>query len=386
MAWPHRNHNKKKIGLVLTGGGAKAAFQVGVLAGISEILGQPQTTPFHIISGASAGAINGTILAAFADRFDYGVARLVETWGNFHVQQIYETHFTSLMRNTGRWLGHFLRSPGRPVKPISLLNNQPLAELLSCTVPFEQIQKNITQGVLTAVSVTAFGYSSGESISFFQATESQESWKRYRRAGVRSYLGIRHLLASSAIPVVFPAQRIHREYFGDGSIGFLSPISPALHLGADKIVVITTDPPEQVENWRHKPIHYPSFAQIGARLLDSIFTDSLASDLERLERINQTLSHIKGGFFSRHKVPLRHVDYLKFEPEINIAELANKAFDALPSLLKFFLRRAGMDRHHGGEILAFLVFEDVFTRVLIDHGKQQAYAQKDQILNFFEER
>jgi NTE family protein len=375
--------HRPTMGLVLTGGGAKAAFQIGVIQGIHEALGAPQENPFQVIAGASAGAINGTILAAYAHRFPAGLRRLSATWENFHVEQVYETHFSSLMKNTGRWLRHFLRSPSRQLQPISLFNNEPLKQLLQRVIPFEQIQQNITEGHLRALSVTAFGYASGESISFFQAPENQSGWQRYRRAGVRSFISLRHLMASSAIPVVFPAVRVHREYFGDGSIGLLSPISPALHLGADKLVVISTEKKDRPANWRQRQIHYPSFAEIGGKLMDSIFTDSLAADLERLDRVNHTLELIPGRVLSKHKVPLRKIDYLTFAPEVEVADLACEAFDSLPSLLRFFLARAGMDSEHGGDVLGFLMFESQFTRRLIEHGRDQVMRRQDEVRQFF---
>ncbi len=383
MPWFNKDNAPPKIGLVLTGGGAKAAYQVGVLKGILEVLPPDGTNPFHIIAGASAGAINSTFMAAYAHRPRIGIRRLEQAWLSLHVARIYRVGWSGLLKNTLRWIGQFLRSSGAKRKPLSLFMNEPMEEFLTEVIPFDKIEKNITAGHLHAVSVTAFGYHSGDSVTFYQSTAAISNWKRYHRIGIKDHINIKHIMASSAIPIVFPAVKINREYFGDGSVGFLSPISPSLHMGADKILVITTDSPDIFQLNRPPQIRYPSIADISGRLMDSVFTDSLEGDLERLQRINATLELIPDKTLKKKGTTLKHIDILRFSPDFDVDKLAADHINSLPKLLRFFLDRAGITNGEGSNILSYLLFEKSFTRALIQHGYHDAMQKKLEIKNFF---
>lgn len=373
-----RNH---KTALVLSGGGARAAYQVGVLKAVSELL--PLTThnnPFPIISGTSAGAINATVTAAYAQHFRLGMRRLENVWAEFHCDQIFRTDFWGLGRNSMRWLRFLIGGKHRGA--IGLLNNAPLAELLDRVIPYPLIEKAIAQGALDALCVTASSYTSGESISFFQAAANTDIWRRHRRRGHPAIINKHHLLASSAIPMVFPVTRLGDHYCGDGSMRFLSPLSPALHLGADRILVVGVDPVYAPNDELSHPEGYPTIAEIGGHLLDSVFIDSLDSDLERLHRINATLDKIPERIKSKH-FNLKRIETLVINPSQDLSLIAREHFSSMPKALQFFLRRVGIDGSSGDAVLSYLLFEKPFTRELIQLGYQDAVAKRDEIIQFF---
>ena len=261
-----------KVGLILTGGGARAAYQVGVLRAIAAMLPEGARNPFPIICGTSAGAINATSLAVSATNFHEGVRQLAAVWENFHVKQVYRADPIGALGNSARWLASLLLGGLGKHSAVSLLDNSPLAQLLARSLPFHGIQHSIETGALHALSLTASGYTSGQSVTFFQGAGSITPWRRARRVGIAARIGVEHLMASSAIPFLFPAVKLNREYFGDGSMRQLAPISPALHLGTERALVIgvrkTADaPPDRV-----KVAGYPPLAQIAGHVMSSIFS------------------------------------------------------------------------------------------------------------------
>jgi NTE family protein len=224
--------------LVLSGGGARAAYQVGVLRAVSELLPDKDRNPFPILCGTSAGSLNAAALACLANDFGGAVSRLDQVWGNFHAGQVYRADPLGICLSGARWLSALMFGWLGRHPPRSLLDNTPLRKLLSDALDFERIGKSIASGALYAVAVTASGYVSGESICFVEGEESLEMWRRSQRASARVKLSVEHLMASSAIPFIFPANLVNREYFGDGSMRQTAPISPAIHLGADRILVV----------------------------------------------------------------------------------------------------------------------------------------------------
>lgn len=288
-----------EIGLVLTGGGARAAYQVGVL------LPPHAASPFSIICGASAGAINAAALAAGAEDFRGTVQRLSHVWKEFRTPHVYRSDVPGVMRTGARWLISMMIG-GRGA-PTSLLDSTLLARLLVASLDFAGIQRSIDAGHLKALSITASGYTSGESVSFCQGVRGLAGWRRARRVGRFTTIGPRHLLASSALPFIFPAVEIDDEFFGDGSMRQIAPLSPALHLGAHRLMVVATSGAEGMRPRPRKRAGYPSLAQIAGHALNSIFLDQLETDLERVHRINQTISLIppemqRNGALSSHRV------------------------------------------------------------------------------------
>jgi NTE family protein len=371
---------KPRAGLVLTGGGARAAYQVGVLKAVRDVLGNPVKNPFPIVCGTSAGAINAASLAVFADDFTRAVANLLEVWEHMRCELVYRTDVSSIMKSGARWLASMmLLSRGTPV---SLLDNAPLREMLEKTMPFDRIQQHIDAGALYAVCVTASGYTSGQSVSFFQGGSGLEGWERNQRIGAAVMLRLEYLLASAALPFIFPAVKVHREYFGDGSMRQIAPVSPALHLGADRVLIVGTGR-QAGDQARARSNIYPSFAQIAGHALNSIFLDSLLVDIERLERINRTLRLIPPEKLEGSSVTLRPVKVLFVTPSQPIERIAARFIHALPRSVRFILRPTGALSRSGSNLASYLLFEEPFCRALIDLGYQDTLAREAEVRDFF---
>lgn len=375
------NPDHTSAALILSGGGARAAYQAGVLKAVNHILKQPKRSPFSIITGTSAGAINAAAVASNCHQFDHGTRRLEEIWANFQPQKVYKTDLKTLSKHALRWFWDFFRSNQKTEKPLSLLDNSPLRHLLKQVIRFDDIEKNHQAGLLKAVCTTCYNYSTGNSVSFFQGENKLVEWKRFRRFGRSTKLSVEHLLASSAIPMVFPSQKLNDGHYGDGSLRFLTPLSPALHLGADKLFVVTVKP------LRGEPEHksnIPTVGDISGHLFDSIFIDSLESDIERLMRVNTLLAHIPQSDAVREQLPLKSVDTFIISPSIEPAELAGQYFKNLPRGLRFFFKRIGIDDQEGNGVLSYLLFDQGFTKRLIQLGYDDAMNQEDNIKSFFE--
>ncbi len=369
-----------KAALVLTGGGARAAYQVGVLGAIRELWRGRRENPFQILCGTSAGAINATALAVYAQDFSMAVRRVSYIWRHFHVDQVYRADALALAETGMRWGGALLTGWLVRQTPRSLLDNAPLAHLLEQTLDFSAVDRAIESGALHALSVTVSGYTSGESLAFYQAAEGVEGWRRAQRIGLPAKIGIPHLMASSAIPFVFPAVKIHREYFGDGSMRQLAPISPAVHLGAERILVIGAG--RLVEEGRQRAETYPSLAQIAGHAMSSIFLDSLAVDLERLERINQTVGSLSEAQRAESGISLRPIETLVISPSRRIDAIAGHHRRSLPRALRLVLGGVGGMRRSGSTLLSYLLFEPGFTRALIDLGYEDTMARREEVAAF----
>ena len=311
-----------KVGLILTGGGARAAYQVGVLRAVSAMLPKGVRNPFPVICGTSAGAINATSLAVSARNFHEGVRQLVEVWENFHVNQVYRSDPIGMLYNSVRVLASLLLNRH---SAISLLDDSPLTKLLGHRLPFRGIQKSIKSGALHALGITAWGYTSGQSVTFYQGAENITPWDRKRRVGISTNIGVEHLAASSAIPFLFPAMKINREYFGDGSMRQLAPISPALHLGA-----------------------------------------------ERIPR----------GTLENSSMQLRPIKSMVISPSEEINKIAEQYAHTLPLTMRLAYRAIGAMGRDGSTLLSYLLFEKPFCQALIKLGHQDTMSHKSEILQF----
>jgi NTE family protein len=373
----------KKTGLILSGGGARAAYQVGVLKAIHKILPKGHYNPFDIISGTSAGAINGVALASYAENYRMGIKHLERIWMHFSCDQIYRTDFWGVSASLARLTRSLLIGRGYKNDTVSLLNNQPLRELLTEVVKFDNIQGAIDSGALHAIAVNCSGLESGESVSFFQGHYSINNWQRQRRVGIRSRITLDHLMASSAIPMIFPSVKIHREYFADGAVRQLAPLSPALHLGAEKIMVIGVSGIAHKRKERPQSSSYPSPAKIMGHMLNAAFLDSMETDVERLRRINRTVEKIPESVRKKEGMELKAIELLEINPSQSIDEIAGQHANEIPRALKLALGGSGNASQNGSGILSYLLFSRGFCKSLIDLGFQDACAREDEIRAFF---
>ncbi|HEX5337031.1 MAG TPA: patatin-like phospholipase family protein [Gallionella sp.] len=373
---------QERAGLILSGGGARAAYQVGVLKAIAEFLPRHAHNPFPVICGTSAGALNAATLAVNAQNFRKGVRYLNNIWKNFHANQVYRTDVVGVFNNSVLWFaGLLLSGLGiHKLRQVSLLDNSPLIELLEEVLPCEKIQESIDAGLLHALSITASGYGSGQSVTFYQGVEQLVPWRRARRVGVPTRIEIKHLLASAAIPFIFPAALINREYFGDGSMRQIAPISSALHLGATRVLVIGVNNGTHEAAKRSEIGDYPTLAQIAGHALDSIFLDSMEVDLERVQRFNRMIAEMPLEMHER--LDLRHVDVLSIFPSQPLDKIAQRYASKLPWTIRVLLRLVGATNSSGATLLSYLLSESEYCNALIELGYQDALLRRDEILGF----
>jgi len=388
------------VGLVLSGGGARAAYQVGVLSAVLDIL-DPQrapafANPFPIICGTSAGAINAVALACRAQQPHIALDRLQRLWGGLDTGRIYYADALRLLRTGVHWLGMLTLGWLMPNRlrhtPRALLDNTPLRELLTCTLDFGQLQRNLDAGHLQAVAVTASDYISGHHLTFYQANRQIEPWRRRLRRAQPDVIRVDHLMASSAIPFIFPAQAIRVQeqvqWCGDGAMRQLAPISPVIHLGAQKVFVIGTGYQDETRlpALPHPP-DYPSLAQIGGHALANIFLDSVPVDIERVERVNALLAQPASRGIN--STGLRHLDVLAVSPSQSLDALAMRHLAQAPQAVRALFRVLGVSGKHesqtGGVLVSYLLFESGYTQALMELGRADCMHRRDEVKAFFKE-
>lgn len=373
---------KSYTGLVLPGGGARNAYQVGVLQAIAEWLpDQGAYNPFPVVCGTSAGAINAVMLASYAAQPREGIARLVGIWSHLQPSKVYRIDTYTALRQGSCWMLALTSGGWLCQQPQALLDNQPLRELLEVHLRLTRVTQAIHSGLLQGLAVVTCGYSSGQSICHFEAGAEYHGWQRSRRLGRKVQLRIDHIMASIALPLIFPAIYLNDEYHGDGSMRETAPLSPALHLGADRILVITVRQPEATSMLAPMPRnHYPSLGHIAGYVLDTLFRDNLNADCARLERINELLQFANRS--STQGQPLRPVKLLTLAPSKDIAAIAPQHVGNIPGSVRFLLKAMNGGEQDNSALLSYLLFEEHFCRDLIELGYEDTQPKRQELMDF----
>ncbi|HEU4620092.1 MAG TPA: patatin-like phospholipase family protein [Gammaproteobacteria bacterium] len=374
---------KQRKALILPGAGARGAYQVGVLKAIAQLLPRRAVNPFAIICGTSAGAINAAVLASRAAQFERAVSEMERVWSNFHADQVYRSDNWTMLKTSLHWFAAVIFGGLGVRNPLSLLDNAPLCELLARRIPFGSITRAIDRGYVEALAVTASAYTSAQSVTFFQALGHVEPWVRVRRVGRPARIGIEHLLASAAVPFIFPPVRIGGEFYGDGSMRNRAPLSPAIHLGADRILVIGgRDEQPIAEPLADDEPEIPTFGHLGGYMLDTLFLDGLYADLEHVTRTNQMLKEIGVDRLRTPEHELRRLTTLIVLPKQDIRDVAARHVDELPYGVRLLLRGLGAMNHLGMQLVSYLLFESGFTQELISMGYRDAMSMEDDLRAF----
>lgn len=383
-----------KTGLILTGGGARAAYQAGVLDAVATILreaGWPaERNPFDIVCGTSAGALNAAIVACRADDFSEGVDYLRQVWESIEASQVYRVDPLGLLSSGTRWLSvlsfGWLSHKWRDSRPNSLLDNTPLISRLHRILDLPRLDAALENGVLHALAVTASSYTHGHHITFYQAAEGVAPWQRKQRFVWRDQIGVQHLLASSAIPLIFPAVPIYCdgkvEYCGDGAMRQVAPIAPAIHLGADKVFVIGAGRGMETCGPVTGPNSYPTLAQIAGHAMSSIFLDTLASDMDRLQRTNDMVAILTPE--QRLHTGLRPIDMLVIAPSQRLEDIASRHIGSLPLTMRALLSGIGATELRGASLASYLLFEASYAEELMRLGRQDTLVRRAEVEAFFE--
>ncbi len=372
-------NREQRIALALTGGGARGAYQAGVLAGIADRAGGDACFP--IITGVSAGAINAATLASHRGDLVAATQQLREAWLNLRIERVFRSSVGSLSSSLLRWSSKLLSGGAMPFQLRGLLDTAPLREYLTNLIDFSGIDDNIRAGRLRALALSMTGYATGCTVTFVHGDREISDWERAHRMSVRACIGVEHVMASAALPMVFPAIQVGEEYFGDGSIRHAAPLAPAVHLGADRIVAISVRYGlSEAERAVPQVSGYPPPAQILGMMMHGVFLDALENDAERLVRINRTLSLLPPG--TKHPEGLRPVQILLLRPSEDLGKLSAGLVHTLPRALRILARGLGATGTTTPDFLSYLLFEPPYTERLMEIGFNDARAQWDRIESF----
>lgn len=378
---PDRAGHGRRVALVLQGGGARGAYHVGVLKAVAEIT-RRRRSPFGIICGSSVGAINAASIAMSALDFQGGTARLESLWRSLRSGSVYDARPLPVLMKSSKWaltlvLGHLgMRMQG------GLLDYSPLHDLLKREFSQSHLRRAIEAGALQALCITTSSYATGTSDTFFQGDAAIAPWTRARRRGERAVIGPEHVLASAALPLAFAPVRLEGGFYGDGALRSTSPLSPAIRAGADRILVIATrdgvvGPGRAASSASAEQA--PSLGEILGHALDILFNDNLEADVERLARINQTVSLLDEA--ARAQTPLRMIATETVQPSVDLRDVARRHAGELPRSIRLLMRSIGYGRGDG-RMESYLMFEPGYVGALIDLGYQDTMAQAEKIADF----
>ena len=362
------------LGLVLTGGGARAAYQVGVLKGIAELLDRKARNPFPIVTGTSAGAVSAIAIASDPAHFRHAVYVIEKVWREFRVHHVIKADLASVLKSGLHWILALLSAGWLVHPPRSLFDNTPLWDLLRKNLDFDGIPRGMYKQHLQAVGICATSYSEADSVTFYACAGPIEPWTRAARKGARVQLTLEHLMASLAIPFLFRPIFLHQQYFGDGAMRQTSPLSPAIHLGANRLLVIGVGDAAAAGLGMPKTRSEPTFGQMFGFMLDSLFMDQLHSDLERLSGLNEQPN-------------VQRIETLVLTPSRDLGDIARRYRSELPRSIRGIMRAMGASAGStsAATLLSYLLFERGYTRELIALGLADARARAEEIRAFLAE-